>query len=380
MEEPKLFDALSVFSADTAPTVLRNDPPPQVVHQGSGELDAALEPGKIPELGDVLERFSPGAAKLATAADPAPAQTDATPSAAADSSADAFPETIQGDEKAQAKWGELRKSLKTMEDKLKEYESRPAAQQDESVVRAFEQQIAEREAKLQEYDEYFRMTRVEFTQEYQQLVEQPLTAIAEATEELAQRYGVNADALTDALAERDPKKQDEMLTDLIADFSPRDRNRLYNLADSAIEIYAKAESIRQHSAQALAEVEAREAADAQRAAFERGQVLTKANQEVLGMAEAKLAALGIDFAPIRPQVEAARIDTATPQEQAYATVAAAVLPQVLKTLNAQSAKVKELEASLSALNRAAPAGQAVPAESQGSALATNPAIRVLMNG
>lgn len=336
------------------------------------------------EFDDIARQTSPAeqrrqepAASAEPSADPVKPQ-DPAPAAAA--AVDDFPEQIQGDAKAQAAWGKLRKRLAEAESKLSEYSAQPAAQQDPAVLKALEDKAAEQEAKLQEYQDLLRISQIEETNEYKDLVEKPLAAIVVTVEAFAEKYKISEAALLEAFAERDQAVQDELLEPLLEGFSPRDRNRIYNMIEEAGRLYDKDAEIRANSAVAAQELDARKQAAAAKQEAEMVLALRKANDEVLGVAQAKFTEFGLpfDINEVRTQVDGVRVDKTPPQQQAYAVVAAAVLPKALKAvddLRQENARLtKSLQAYLKSSGSTRPAASADAPAPAGSANAVIAAI------
>jgi len=338
------------------------------------------------EFDDIARQTSPAEQRRqepATSAGP-PAEPPAEPAKPQDpapaAAVDDFPEQIQGDAKAQAAWGKLRKRLAEAESKLSEYSAQPAAQQDPAVLKALEDKAAAQEAKLQEYQDLLRVSQIEETDEYKDLVEKPLAAIVVTVEAFAEKYKISEAALLEAFAERDQAVQDDLLEPLLEGFSPRDRNRIYNMIEEAGRLYEKDSEIRANSAVAAQELDARKQAAAAKQEAEMVLALRKANDEVLGVAQAKFTEFGLpfDINEVRTQVDGVRVDKTPPQQQAYAVVAAAVLPKALKAvddLRQENARLTQsLQAYLKSSGSTRPAASAEAPAPAGAANAVIAAI------
>lgn len=326
---------------------------------------------------DIMKMFDPG-----FSVDPNPAQTPdtETPKQAAPAETAQqqqvqentapvdLPEQIDGDPKAQARWGELRKRLKEAEQQLQAYGEKPVAQQDDQVLKALEAKAAEQERLIQEYEASLRVSRIEATQEYRTIVEQPLSAVIEAVEQLAAKYNVDQDRLVEALG-APVEQQDELFDDLVENFSQRDRMRLFGLADSAQEIFAAEQRIRQEAAQSVIELDARETAARQQMEAQRALEFRQANQKMLGIAAEKLKPFGIDMNAIQPAIESTRLDTAGMTDQAYAAVAMAVLPKMMERFAEQQQELAKAKQALAGYLQASPVTSAASQDQQ--ALPTN---------
>lgn len=309
-------------------------------------------------------------------AEPEPEPERKGPAAAADE----FPEQIPGDPKANAAWGKLRKRVIEAEEQLAKYSAKPDAAQDPGVLKALEEKVAEKEAKLAEYEELLRISQIEETKEYKELVEEPLAAIVVAVEAFAEKYKISEDALLKAFSEQDQTLQDEMLEPLLENFAPRDRNRIYNMLEEAGKLYATDAEIRANSAVAAQELDARKRAAAERQEAELGLALRKANDQVLAVAKDKFSEFGVsvDFDAVRERVDGVRVDQAPPEQQAYAVVAAAVLPTALEAVDKLRQENAKLQQSLQAYLKSSSSTRPAASEpSSAPAASTNPALAAI---
>jgi hypothetical protein len=282
-----------------------------------------------------------------------------TPEAAADT--EDFPETITGAPEAQAKWGELRKELKEARARVAEFEAEngtPDTKQQIQAAAALEKQVREYEAKMQEYERELSISRVEATREYKALVEEPLNAIVNSAEKVAAAYNVDANELINALTETDPKRQTQMLDELVEGMSERDRARIYRMADDTAAIYETDAGIRARAAEALSEVEAQQQAEAQYYAEQRAAENFEATTRVWDMVTERLPDIGVDYAALKNDVFASDFDAATPEARSYAASASVVLPHLVKAMAEKDARISELERALGGMRKATPSSPA----------------------
>lgn len=300
---------------------------------------------------------------------------EAKPADAAVEPADDFTESIQGTPEAQAKWGELRRELKEAKARIAQAE---AAQQDATpsqqaqAAAALEKRVKEYEAQIQNYEKELSISRVEATREYKAMVEEPLNAIVASAEKIATVYNVDADSLINALTETDAKRQTQMLEEIVEGMSERDRARIYRMADDTASIYETDASIRARASDALAEVDAKQQAEAKYISEQRAAENFEAASKVWSMVTERLPDIGVDYASLKNDVVSSDFDSATPEARGYAASASIVLPHLVKAIAAKDARISELEKALGGLRKAAPTSQAGNAAAAPSSKSTNP--------
>lgn len=272
-----------------------------------------------------------------------------------------FPEQIAGSPEAQAKWGELRRELREARAYAAQFEdaqNQGDVSQQIQAAAELERQVREYESKMQEYERELSISRVEATREYKALVEEPLNAIVNSAEKVAGAYNVDANELINALTETDPKRQTQMLDELVEGMSERDRARIYRMADDTAAIYETDASIRARAAEALSEVTAQQQAEAQYYAEQRAAEHFEATTKVWDMVTERLPDIGVDYQALRDDVFASNFDEATPEARSYAASASVVLPHLVKALSAKDARISELERALGGLKKATPTSPA----------------------
>lgn len=256
---------------------------------------------------------------------------------------------------AGAKFKELKAELKTYKSKVAELEK--AAQQSQSVEQSSEE-VEQLKARLAEYEQEIAVTRVEATPEFKRAVIEPTQAILDTASSMAERYKIDARKLVNALREESVSEGSDALTELAADFSERDRVRLYRMADDLADVSRRRDYLRENASKAYAEQQEKAKAEEARAeqAYREKSVKTAAKIWEETFAEHP-ALSGLDKETVKEiqnsGSEADLLDS-TPDVRAYAVYAGVAFPHVVKQLGAAQEKVAELEKALSKYKKASP--------------------------
>ncbi len=164
-----------------------------------------------------------------------------------------------GDEwtpKAANRFKELKTELKTNRSELdqlrqqsKEYESKIQ----ELTGLAENKDVEQLQETLAQYEQEKALTNLEQTQAYQQAVSQPLEALVEQADQIADKYEVDSDALIDVLSLDDPQEQEEQLSELLPNASDRDKAKIYRIMEDIDPILQRREQLYENADAALAE-------------------------------------------------------------------------------------------------------------------------------
>lgn len=266
-----------------------------------------------------------------------------------------FPETIQGTPDAQAKWGELRRELKEARARAAQFEAEYEDTSTPTLAAAeLERQVKAYEAQISDYERELAISRIEATREYKALVEEPLTAIVNSAEKLAAAYNVNPADLVNALSEVDPKRQSQMLDEIVDGMSERDRARIYRMADDTASLYETDANIRARASEALSEVEAQQQAEVEYYQQQRAAEEFEAATRVWDMVTERLPDIGVDYSALQNDVFASNFEEATPEARGYAASASVVLPHLVNAIAQKDARIQELERALGGLRKASP--------------------------
>lgn len=258
-------------------------------------------------------------------------------------------------ESAGAKFKELKAELKTYKTKVAELEK---AVEEAKTSPQSSEEVEKLRSQLAEYEQEIAVSRVEATPEFKRAVLEPTQAILDTAAAMAERYKINTGKLVNALREESQVEGSDALTELAADFSERDRVRLYRMADDLNDVARRRDYLRENASKAMAEREERQAAyekeEAAKASAEMSAAVDRTWDELFSK---KSFISNLDAKTLE---EAKRFAKETdyystpPDERAYAVYSGLILPQVVSQLEASQTKVSELEKALSKYKKATP--------------------------
>lgn len=256
---------------------------------------------------------------------------------------------------AGAKFKELKSELKTYKSRVAELEK--AVEEAKSGPQNSEE-LEQLRSQLSEYEQEIAITRVEATPEFKRAVLEPTQAILDSAASLASKYKIDTRKLVNALHDESVAEGSDALTELAADFSERDRIRLYRMADDLNDVSRRREYLRENAAQAYAEQQERAKAEEARMEKTYREQASKAAAEVWKdtfVEHPVLSALDQNALQEieKSGVEADLLDS-DPNTRAYAVYSGLALPHLIKKLEATSSKVAELEGALAKYKKAAP--------------------------
>lgn len=252
--------------------------------------------------------------------------------------------------------------FKELKAELKEYKARAAEAlkiiEEAKNSPASSEELESLRSRIAEYEQEIAVTRVEATPEFKRAVLEPTQAILDTASSMADRYKIDARKLVNALREESVNEGSDALTEMAADFSERDRVRLYRMADDLADVSRRRDYLRENASQAYAEQQ-------ERAKFEEARMeqmyrenATKTASKVWQETFAEHPVLsGLDKNAIQEiQNSGSESDLldSTPDVRAYAVYAGVAFPHVVKQLSAATEKVAELEKALSKYKKATP--------------------------
>ncbi len=245
-----------------------------------------------------------------------------------------------GDEwtpKAANRFKELKTELKTNRSELdqlrqqsKEYESKIQ----ELTGLAESKDVEQMQEKLAQYEQERSLTNLEQTQAYQQAVSEPLAALVEQADQMADKYDVDSDALIDVLSLDDPQEQEEQLAELLPNASDRDKAKIYRIMEDIDPILQRRANLYENADGALAEAKQLEEQQTAAASAENAQQRQNITKNVVQRVQEKLPFLkgieGLDMTAI--QKKASDIDPSAmhPVDHAYNAVSAQVFPTIVR--------------------------------------------------
>ena len=220
--------------------------------------------------------------------------------------------------------------IETLRQKTEEYESKI---KELTAMNEAEDPAALKE-KLEQFEQEQKFNNLEETEAYKQAVTEPLKDLLNQTEQIAEKYGIDAEALIDAVAMEDEKEQDKVLEDLLSLASDRDKSRIFRVIEATEPIMQARKDMYENVEQAIAEAhEADKKAEAQSIA-ERVKERQEAVADVAARVSEKLPFLsgieGFDMEPVREKAAESDPTTLHPVDHAYNSIASQILPTVVK--------------------------------------------------
>lgn len=256
---------------------------------------------------------------------------------------------------AGAKFKELKTELKGYKTRVAELEK--AVEEAKSSPQNSEE-VEQLRSRLSEYEQEIAVSRVEATPDFKRAVLEPTQAILDTASSLAERYKIDARKLVGALREESVSEGSDALTEIAADFSERDRIRLYRMADDLADVSRRRDYLRENAAAAMKEMEERRAvyeSEQQKAAMsEMGSAVDRTWEDLFSK---KTFITGLDSKVVEEAKKYAKetdyFDTPA-DERAYAVYSGLLLPHVVTQLESANAKVAEYEKALSKYKKATP--------------------------
>jgi DNA repair exonuclease SbcCD ATPase subunit len=285
-----------------------------------------------------------------------------------------------GDEwtpKAANRFKELKTELKTNRSELeqlrqqsKEYESKIQ----ELTGLAENKDVEQLQERLAQYEQQQALSNLEQTQAYQQAVSEPLEALVEQADQIADKYEVDSDALIDVLSLDDPQEQEEQLAELLPNASDRDKARIFRIMEDIDPIIQRREQLYENADAALAEAKQLEEQQQAVVAAEQAQLRENITKNVVERVQQKLPFLkgieGLDMSAIQQKASETDPTVLHPVDHAYNAVSAQVFPTVVRqylemrkeveSLTDRLAEYEDAEPAMSGQTKASAASSGVP--------------------
>ena len=264
-------------------------------------------------------------------------------------------------EKEKVRWKELKqaeKDLKLAQKELAELKAKGSEyEQASKEVQDLKAQIEEIQREREAIDGELYMTRVQATKEYKQYVTEPLNEIIEGAEFFAARNKIDTGDLIDAL-QADSNGDTAKLDALMADWSERDKSKVWTLADNLLQIEKRKAELEQHSKEAyelsMERTKKEEQEQYQQYIAQResavNEVLPKISEKVFNI-------LPEDKRPDinKLQQEVMNYDEWPENLKVYGILGATVLPDLLDTVKSLQTELSETKAANIKLRGGVPA-------------------------
>jgi len=254
-------------------------------------------------------------------------------------------------DKEKIRWKELKqaeKELKLAQKELSELKSKGSEfEQAAEEVAELKAQIEEIKQEREAIDGELYMTRVQATREYKQYVTEPLNEIIEGAEFFSARNKIDTGDLIDALqadTNGDPAKLDA----LMADWSERDKSKVWTLADNLLQIEKRKGELEQHSKEAYELSMERN----HKEQYEQYQQYIAQRESAVNEVLPKISEKVFNILPEdkRPDInklqqEVMNYDEWPENLKVYGILGATVLPDLLDTVKSLQAELKETKES-----------------------------------
>ena len=254
-------------------------------------------------------------------------------------------------DKEKIRWKELKqaeKELKLAQKELSELKAKGSEfEQTAEEVAELKAQIEEIKQEREAIDGELYMTRVQATREYKQYVTEPLNEIIEGAEFFSARNKIDTGDLIDAL-QADTNGDPAKLDSLMADWSERDKSKVWTLADNLLQIEKRKGELEQHSKEAY-ELSMERNQKEQQEQYQQyiAQRESAVNEVLPKISEKVFNILPEDKRPDinKLQQEVMNYDEWPENLKVYGILGATVLPDLLDTVKSLQAELKETKES-----------------------------------
>jgi len=223
--------------------------------------------------------------------------------------------------------------------------------------------------KLAQYEQEKMFTNLEETDAYKQRVTKPLRELLDSTEAVAEKYGIDAEALVDAVALTDEAEQDKALEGLLELATDRDKSRIYRVIENIEPLMAVRKAMHDNVEQAVAEAkEADEQKQKQKLATQykvREQVATEVGDRVSEKLPFLKAVEGFDMSAAKEAAVNSDPTTIHPVDHAYNTIASQILPTVVREYASMRKEIEVLTDRLAEFEGAEPTAGHIPSSAAG---------------
>lgn len=211
---------------------------------------------------------------------------------------------------------------------------------------------------LSEYEIQKSFNDLENTAQYKEAVSDPLSRLMDKASVIAEKYDVDYDSLVDAIAMDEAEKQDAVLSELLPEASDRDKSSIYRIIEDIDPIMERRNSLYENADAALKEAHYIEEQRQQTEIAEKAEIRQSITRNVVKRVGEKLPFLagveGLNMEAI--QEKAADLDPSVvhPVDFAYNSVAAQLLPTLVREYLSSRAEADVLMSKLSEYEGAEP--------------------------
>ena len=215
------------------------------------------------------------------------------------------------------------------------------------------------QSKIAEYEQQQMFSNLENTDAYRAAVTDPLTKLMEQADQIADKYGIDGDALVDVLAMDDQNTQEEQLSEILAEASDRDKAKIYRILEDIDPILERRSQLFENADAALAEAKMLEEQKLSHQAAEKAQIRQNVVRNVVERVQQKLPFLsgleGLDMSSVQQRAADTDPSVAHPVDMAYNAVSAQILPSIVREYVTLQKEVDALTDRLAEYEDAEPA-------------------------
>jgi hypothetical protein len=211
---------------------------------------------------------------------------------------------------------------------------------------------------LRQYEVEKSFSDLENTAQYQEAVSEPLNRLMDKASVIAEKYDADYDRLVDIIALDDPEQQDEKLVELLPEATDRDKSTIYRIIEDIDPILERRNELFDNADEALKEARYLEEQKQQAEVAEKAEIRKSITRNVVKRVGEKLPFLsgveGLDMAAIESKASDLDPSVVHPVDFAYNSVAAQILPTIVREYLSSRAEAEVLMNKLSEYEEAEP--------------------------
>lgn len=250
--------------------------------------------------------------------------------------------------------------LDTLRQTVKEQESKMS----ELTAIAENKDVEALQEQLRQYEIEKSFSDLENTYQYKEVVTEPLNRLMDRAEVIAEKYEVDYDALVDIISMDDSTKQDQALSELLPEASGRDKSIIYRVIEDIDPIIQKRNELFENADEALQEAQYIQEQKSQMELAEKAEVRNVITKNVVQRVSEKLPFLsgveGLDMSAIESKASDLDPSVVHPVDFAYNSVAAQLLPTIVREYLSSRAEAEVLMNKLSEYEDAEPTVSGTP--------------------
>lgn len=248
----------------------------------------------------------------------------------------------------------LRTEVEDLRQKTQEYESKIqelSGAIDSEDIESMREQLAE-------YEQQKMYSDLENTSAYKDAITTPLLGLLEKAEQVADHYDIDADALVDVISMEEGEEQDQALSEILDGVSDRDRAKVYRIIEDLSPILSYRETLINNLEKAYNEAQYIEEQKQNEQAAQKARERQEITKSVVNRVREKVPFLAgfenVDFDSLTAKAAEKDPSVIHPVDAAYNSVAAQLLPTVIKEYSALQAEIDSLTDRLAEYEDAEP--------------------------